>query len=112
MENFIFCAVLSVLFCYVVIRKCFSDHHKPVLSINPKLAVHEGSNVELICTGGSNIPLSYEWLDNDVLFSKSSTNILKFNTVNRSNRGNYSCKTSNANGFMVSDVEELTISCK
>uniref|UniRef100_A0A671TG12 Ig-like domain-containing protein n=1 Tax=Sparus aurata TaxID=8175 RepID=A0A671TG12_SPAAU len=77
----------------------------PSVSVSPSAEIVEGSSVTLTCSSDANPAANYTWYKEEQKLLRGQRGIYHFSSISSEDRGNYSCKSENQYGEIMSSVK-------
>ncbi|XP_073331541.1 B-cell receptor CD22-like [Pagrus major] len=81
----------------------------PSVSVSPSAEIVEGSSVTLTCSSDANPAANYTWYKEKQNLLRGQTQIYHFSSISSEDRGNYSCKSENQYGEIMSSSVSVDV---
>ncbi|XP_073331801.1 B-cell receptor CD22-like [Pagrus major] len=81
----------------------------PSVSVSPSAEILEGSSVTLTCSSDANPAAKYTWYKEKQNLLRGQTRIYHFSSISSEDRGNYSCKSENQYGEIMSSSVSVDV---
>ncbi|XP_073331583.1 B-cell receptor CD22-like, partial [Pagrus major] len=81
----------------------------PSVSVSPSAEIVEGSSVTLTCSSDANPVAKYTWYKEKQNLLRGQTRIYHFSPISSEDRGNYSCKSENQYGEIMSSSVSVDV---
>uniref|UniRef100_A0A671TE90 Ig-like domain-containing protein n=1 Tax=Sparus aurata TaxID=8175 RepID=A0A671TE90_SPAAU len=84
----------------------------PSVSVSPSAEIVEGSSVTLTCSSDANPAANYTWYKEEQKLLRGQRGIYHFSSISSEDRGNYSCKSENQYGEIMSSSVSVDVQCE
>uniref|UniRef100_A0A671TE53 B-cell receptor CD22 n=1 Tax=Sparus aurata TaxID=8175 RepID=A0A671TE53_SPAAU len=84
----------------------------PSVSVSPSAEIVEGSSVTLTCSSDANPAAKYTWYKERQKLLRGQRGIYRFSSISSEDRGNYSCKSENQYGEIMSSSVSVDVQCE
>ncbi|XP_030282792.1 B-cell receptor CD22-like [Sparus aurata] len=81
----------------------------PSVSVSPSAEIVEGSSVTLTCSSDANPAANYTWYKEEQKLLRGQRGIYHFSSISSEDRGNYSCKSENQYGEIMSSSVSVDV---
>ena len=82
------------------------------MSVSPSAEIVEGSSVTLTCSSDANPAANYTWYKEKQEVFHGQEGSYHFSSISSVDRGNYSCKSENQHGRLISESVVIDVQCE